>query len=125
LIVLQKLREKDFIILGDMNIEDAAELAVATPLGYLSLNDECHPTNTNLNSPKPYDHVMYNTTFTTEIDSEFDLEVINLIEAMEDFWTSTEDEYPGDPYNHNQFRQYYSDHHPVVFRIKVSGEDDD
>lgn len=117
--------EKDFIILGDMNIEDAAELTVATPPGYLSLNDECRPTNTNLNNPKPYDHVMYNTTFTTEIDSEFDLEVINLIEAMEDLWASTEDEYPGDPYNHNQFRQYYSDHHPVVFRLKVSGEDDD
>ena len=68
---------------------------------------------------------MYNTTFTTEIDTDFDLEVINLIEAMEDFWTSTEEEYPGAPYNHNQFRQYYSDHHPVVFRIKVSAEDDD
>lgn len=118
-------KENDFIILGDMNIEDATELASATPSGYLSLNDECRPTNTNLNSPKPYDHVMYNTTFTTEIDSEFDIEVINLIEAMEDSWTSTEDEYPGDPYDHNQFRQYYSDHHPVVFRIKVPGQDDD
>ena len=117
--------EKDFIILGDMNIENATELAAATPSGYLSLNDECHATNTNPKGPKPYDHVMYNTTFTTEIDSDFDLEVIDLIEAMEDSWTSTEDEYPGDPYVHNQFKQYYSDHHPVVFRIKVSGEDDD
>ncbi|MFX0194580.1 MAG: endonuclease/exonuclease/phosphatase family protein [Candidatus Hodarchaeota archaeon] len=117
--------EKDFIILGDMNIEDEDELADATPSGYLSLNDECRTTNTNINDPKPYDHVMYNTTFTTEIDSEFDLEVINLIEAMEDFWTSTEDEYPGEPYNHNLFKQHYSDHHPVVFRIKVSDEDDD
>lgn len=117
--------EKDFIILGDMNIENTTELASATPSGYLSLNDECRPTNTNPNSPKPYDHVMYNTTFTTEIDSDFDLELIDLVEAMEDSWTSTEDEYPGDPYVHNQFRQYYSDHHPVVFRIKVSAEDDD
>lgn len=117
--------EKDFIILGDMNIEDATELASATPSGYLSLNDECRPTNTNLNNPKPYDHIMYNTTFTTEIDSEFDLEVINLIEVMEDSWTSTEDEYPGDPYEHNLFKQCFSDHHPVVFKIKVPDEDDD
>jgi len=117
--------EKDFIILGDMNIEGTAELAVATPAGYLSLNDECRPTNTNPNSPKPYDHVMYNTAFTTEIDSEFDIEVINLIEAMEDSWTSTEEEYPGDPYNHDQFRQYHSDHHPVVFKIEVPDKDDD
>lgn len=117
--------EKDFIILGDMNIENATELADATPSGYLSLNDECRATNTNPNSPKPYDHVMYNITTTTEIDSVYDLKVIDLVEAMKASWSSTVDEYPGDPYNHNEFRQYYSDHHPVVFRIKATVEDDD
>ena len=40
----QDEHEKDFIILGDMNIYDAEELADATPAGYLSLNDECVPT---------------------------------------------------------------------------------
>lgn len=117
--------EKDFIILGDMNIKDAAELTTATSSGYLSLNDECRPTNTNLNSPRPYDHVMYNTRFTTEIDTAFDLKVIDLIEVMEPLWTPTDVNYPGEPYNHNLFKQYYSDHHPVVFKIKVSGNDDD
>ena len=28
-------------------------------------------------------------------------------------------------FNHNQFRQYYYDRHPVVFRMKVFDEDDD
>ena len=33
--------ERDFIILGDMNIQDCDELAQATPTGFVSLNDEC------------------------------------------------------------------------------------
>jgi|GEM_PF-4377532 len=33
--------------------------------------------------------------------------------------------YPGDPYVHNSFRQAYSDHNPIVFRINVPGADDD
>ena len=116
--------ERDFVILGDMNIEDAAELAEVTPAGFVSLNDECRPTNTNVNGPKPYDHVMVNPAFTTEADWGFDLQVINLVEAMRSVWVLPEP-YPGDPYVHNEFKQYYSDHHPVVFRLGGTGADDD
>ncbi len=119
--------EKDFIILGDMNIYDAEELAAVTPTGFLSLNDECRLTNSlsiNPSKGEPYDHVMYNTTHTTEIDTHFDLEVINLVDAMRSYWTSS-DPYPGDPYDHNTFKQYYSDHFPVVFKIIVPLRDDD
>ncbi|MBN2037290.1 MAG: endonuclease/exonuclease/phosphatase family protein [Chitinispirillaceae bacterium] len=119
--------EKDFIILGDMNIYSATELANATPTGFLSLNDECRLTTTNLTGAeggKPYDHVMYNPTFTSnEIDSAFDFQVINLVEVMKPKWTST-GPYPGDPYVHNEFRQYYSDHDPVIFRL-IGTKDDD
>lgn len=108
-------REKDFIILGNMNIEDADELTDATPSGYLSLNDECRTTNTNPNNPKPCDHVMYNTTHTTEIDTEFDIEVINLVEKMEPLRLLTDVDDPGNPY----------DHHPVVFKMNVPEKDDD
>ena len=125
-------KEKDFIILGDMNIEDCDELRDVTPTGFISLNDECEATNTNVNGPKPYDHVMYRPTFTKEIDKEFDFRVFNLIEAMRPFWNST-DPYPGGAvnpiglpeYNHNDFRAFYSDHHPVVFKVTVSATDDD
>ena len=113
--------EHDFIIVGDMNIEPN-ELNLV-PAGFVSLNDELGPTNTNLNGPKPYDHVLYNPTTTTEIDGAFDFQVVDLIEAMRPHWTST-DPYPGDPYNHNAFRQLYSDHHPVVFRLDVGVDDD-
>jgi len=118
-------KEKDFIILGDMNIYTPAELADVTPAGYLSLNDECRPTNTNASSPEPYDHVMYNTTYTTEIDTGFDLVVVNLVEAMRGLWTNPNASYPGDPYDGNLFGQYYSDHNPVVFRMMVPSQDDD
>lgn len=122
-------QEKDFIILGDMNIEDSEELAAVTPDGFLSLNDECRVTNTLARDDgtggKPYDHVMYDTVSTiSEIDTSYDLEVVNLIDAMQPFWTSS-DPYPGDPYDHNLFKQYYSDHHPIVFRLLVPANDDD
>lgn len=116
--------EHDFIILGDMNIENAKELAAVTPPGFISLNDECRPTNTNVNSPKPYDHVMINTTWTSEVDLTYDMQVINLLEELRDDWHSS-DPYPGAPYNHNAFRAVYSDHHPVVFHLTVPAADDD
>lgn len=124
--------ERDYIILGDMNIEDCEELQDATPPGYRSLNDECEATNTNVNGPKPYDHVMYRSTFTREIDTKFDFRVYNLIEAMRPFWRGT-DPYPGGSvnpiglplYDHNTFRAFYSDHNPVVFKMTVPAVDDD
>jgi endonuclease/exonuclease/phosphatase family metal-dependent hydrolase len=116
--------EHDFIILGDMNIEDAEELALATPPGFISLNNECRPTNTNVNGPKPYDHVMFSTTHTTEIDRQYDMHVVNLLDEFRDNWTSTEP-YPGQPYNHNEFRKFYSDHHPVDFRLTIPASADD
>jgi len=115
--------EKDFIILGDCNIENAAELADATPAGFLSLNDECRPTNTNINGPKPYDHIFYQPAFTSEIDQEYDMVVVDLIEAMRPLWTGGKP-FPGEPYDHNEFRKWYSDHHPVVFRVAIGVDDD-
>jgi hypothetical protein len=116
--------EHDFIILGDMNIENAKELRSATPPGFVSLNDECRPTNTNVNSPKPYDHVMVNTTWTNEVDQTYDMQVVNLLEELQDDWHSS-GPYSGSPYNHNVFRAAYSDHHPVVFRLHIPAAADD
>jgi endonuclease/exonuclease/phosphatase family metal-dependent hydrolase len=117
--------EKDFIVLGDMNIQSKVELEDVMPAGFISLNDECRTTNTNLNGPKPYDHVFYNPSFTAnEIDEDFDMKVINLIEELKDSWASDEP-YPGDPYNHNKFRQAFSDHHPIIFIMQLTVSDDD
>jgi len=115
--------ERDFIVLGDCNIEDAEELADSTPAGFVSLNDECKATNTNVNGPKPYDHVFFQPEFTPEVDGEFDMVVVDLIEAMQPLWQGT-DPYPGKPYDHNEFRKFYSDHHPVVFQLRATGDDD-
>ncbi|MDA3813295.1 MAG: endonuclease/exonuclease/phosphatase family protein [Candidatus Cloacimonetes bacterium] len=115
--------EKDFIILGDMNIYGEEELADVMPEGFVSLNDECRRTNTS-KTPQPYDHVMYNPEFTTEIDNLYDMKVIDLIEVMREYWNPENGVYPGDPYVHNTFKQYYSDHHPVEFRMVMSGDDD-
>ena len=115
--------EKDFLVLGDMNFKNKAEITDATPSGFTSLNDEARKTNT-ATTAKPYDNVMYRAAHTTELDTAFDLDVDDLIEEMRASWDESGD-YVGDPYNHNAFKQRYSDHHPVVFRLTVPGEDDD
>lgn len=121
----QETLEGDFIVLGDMNIEDAEELADALPAGFVSLNARCLPTNTNVRNPKPYDHVLINPVTTTEVDVEFGFQVVDLVEAMGPFWTSATQPYPGRPYDHNRFRLVYSDHHPVTFQLALPARDDD
>jgi endonuclease/exonuclease/phosphatase family metal-dependent hydrolase len=114
--------EQDFIIVGDMNIENVAELTDTTPNGFLSLNDECRPTNTK--GDRPYDHVMYRPQFTSEVEQQTDMQVIDLVQAMQPSWNRPEP-YPGAPYDHNGFRAVYSDHHPVWFRLMTQPHDDD
>jgi endonuclease/exonuclease/phosphatase family metal-dependent hydrolase len=117
--------EKDFIILGDMNIEDCDELKAILPALYRSLNESCLATNTNINAPKPYDHVIYNVPHTlSDIDQEFNFKVIDLVKSMKPHWQKTDEAYPGEPYDHNRFRKYYSDHHPVQFKIKPGFDQD-
>jgi len=116
--------EHDFVLVGDMNIKDTEELGSATPQGFISLNSQCLPTNTNPNGPKPYDHIMYNPTCTPEINVG-SFQVIDLIQAVKPYWLSGNGAFPGDPYDHNEFRQHYSDHHPVVFTMHIPAADDD
>jgi len=116
--------ENDFIVLGDMNIKDTSELGLATPQGFISLNNQCCATNTSPTGPKPYDHIMCNPTYTTEIDGG-SFRVINLIKAVKPFWSSANGVFCGDPYDHNEFRQCYSDHNPVFFTITIPAVDDD
>ena len=117
--------ERDFIILGNMNIENCTELAQATPSGFGSLNDACAATNTHILFPRPYDHVMYRAADTTAAEMPRQLEVLNLIELLEAPWfLDHTSPYPGNPYNHDVFRATYSDHHPIVFRLILTDDDD-
>lgn len=117
-------REHDFLVAGDMNLYGAAELAAASPAPFVSLNDECRPTNTNVNDPRPYDHVLVDPRFTTEVDAVYDLAVVDLVAAMRPRWHEGSP-YPGDPYDHDRFRRRYSDHDPVKFRLRPPAVDDD
>ncbi len=108
-------------ILQDYDIVVIQEL-VATPRGFVSLNDECWPTNTK--GDKPYDHVMFRPGYSTEFDLGFDMVVIDLVDAVRERW-NLPSPYPGDPYDHNEVRKFYSDHHPVVFKLRVPEGDDD
>lgn len=116
---MESVSEQDYVILGDMNLYNGEELRSAQPEGFISLNSEArHPTNTNLNSPQPYDHAMVNPLTTPEIPVENNFVVLNLLELAAPFWSQPLP-YPGDPenYQHNLFRRYFSDHHPVGFFV--------
>jgi exonuclease III len=113
-------QERNVIILGDMNIENASELGSFLPTDFNSLNDECVPTNTNKNSPKPYDQIIYSVAnMGSEVDQAFGFRVVDLVETMAQRWARFSNKaFPGNPYKHDEFRKYYSDHNPVVFRLK-------
>ena len=50
--------------------------------------------------------------------------VVDLISELQDDWHASTP-YPGAPYDHNEFRKHFSDHHPVIFRLIVPSTDDD
>jgi hypothetical protein len=116
--------ETDVFILGDMNIEHVAELNDAAPEGWESLNDQCAKTNTASTS-KPYDHVLCRADALDVVDTAYDFQVLDLIDAMRGLWPGAAGSYPGDPYSTSVFPPYYSDHHPVAWRMTIGAEDDD
>ncbi|MFN7454830.1 MAG: hypothetical protein ACK5RO_09255 [Pseudobdellovibrionaceae bacterium] len=125
----EKISERDYLVLGDFNIEDNEELQVhlnISPQGqaWKSLNTEAKfMTNTNVRSPKPYDHVFLFSDPTQEVAVLENFQVISLIEQTKSLWTLSS-VFPGDPYDHTQFRMSYSDHHPVLFKANFERDDD-
>lgn len=112
--------EKDFIILGDMNIHDCRELSSVLPAGYSSINANCKATNLS-SEGKPYDHGFYHTEYSTEVDlSSF--RVLDLKDEMLSIWDGI-GVFPED--NLGLFSQYYSDHKPIIFTLKDTEKDDD
>lgn len=115
--------EKDFLIVGDMNINNKKELDNLKLKGWESLNDELDKTNT-AKVNKPYDHVMYRPEWTTEMDTDYDQVEYPLAINMESKWRES-NPYPGDPYKHHKFKKYFSDHVPIFFKMKIPTVDDD
>ncbi|MEK6556651.1 MAG: endonuclease/exonuclease/phosphatase family protein, partial [Bdellovibrionota bacterium] len=118
--------ERDFIIIGDMNIEHSMELStVLLDTPFVSLNVDAKTyTNTNIKKPKPYDHVLLDPSVTTEINHVDNFFVADLIESMSSFWLYSQGAYPGKPYVHDNFRWFFSDHHLVHFKAVYGALDD-
>ena len=123
--------ERNFWVVGDMNIKNAKELVnIEKHLPLMSLNyvlDQDNfekvlalPTNTVAKRPKPYDHFMVDLS---SMPLMLDFEVLDLIEGMRPKWDSEEIPFPGDPYNHNFFRYRFSDHHPIRIKVAVPYKD--
>lgn len=124
----KKSPERDFIILGDMNIEDTEELLSVIPGKFTSLNTDARfITNTSLNDPKPYDHVFVkrDAKENSEIKINKNFKVYDLIGEMEKTWKKSNGKFPGSPYNSVRFSVEYSDHHPIAFFVDIPNKDDD
>lgn len=119
-------QERDYYIVGDMNLHNCNEVSDVLPRGYLSLNSACVQTTTNPNTPYPYDQAMYSLSYSKEVQLDNNFHVINLVDAMRSHWPADSNAaYPGGPpYDHNEFRKHFSDHNPVTFKM-VSATDDD
>ena len=100
--------ERDFIILGDMNVYDCKTLDENLSSGFIRANSQC--LNSNLKRSEPYDQVLYNKKFT----SIENYEVIDMYEIF-DIPKSTPNK---------QVIAKYSDHHPVFFDIVKENDDD-
>jgi len=126
----QYAHEKDFLIVGDMNIQSQAEYTAVLPQQWISLNDECVNTNVagshTASSGRPYDHVMYVPAYTTtDLDTAFDMQVIDIYERYYSTWSRENPEAAASSYWGNTFGATYSDHHPIVFRLVYGKGDDD
>ncbi len=122
--------EKDYLIVGDMNIQSSSEYSNILPQNWLSLNDECVITNLaaskKASSGKPYDHVMYEAQYSaTDIDTAFGMQVIDIFTPFYLEWAQEFPTSASSPYWVASFASYYSDHHPVAFRLVYGVEDDD
>ena len=114
---------KDFYVLGDFNIYKNTEFTSFEQQDFRSLNASCQFTNTKVyesqSKGKPYDHVFYRTASVEDlVPNSFaviDL-MAELIKIAPDKVSTT--------YNHDEFRQRFSDHLPIQFKI-VSGKDSD
>lgn len=124
---LSATKNKDYIVLGDCNVEDLEELKslIVDPFEekYQSLNSACVSTNTKRyeaeSKGKPYDHIFVNAFFNEDlvygsfqaVDLQMYLEKVG---RSEEFF----------PYAHDYFRTRLSDHLPVTFKI-ITGKDTD
>jgi endonuclease/exonuclease/phosphatase family metal-dependent hydrolase len=113
--------ERDYVILGDMNLQTCAERAAVTPAWATALGP-CQMTN--VLADKPFDQVLF-ATQSTRSEIPGGLNVINLISEMRADWDPADGAYPGDPLNRGRFERIYSDHNPIAFTIVIDDVDDD
>lgn len=100
--------ERDYILLGDMNVYNCKVLKQRLDPLFSLANTRCQ--NSNLKMTEPYDQVLYIEQY-TDIDK---YEVIDMYKVF-NIPTSTPN---------NEVIAKYSDHHPVFFTIVGIGDDD-
>jgi endonuclease/exonuclease/phosphatase family metal-dependent hydrolase len=126
----QWVNEKDFLIVGDMNIQSCSEFASVLPVQWQSLNDECRATNVasakNPDNQKPFDHVMYFSNYTSrDLDLVYDMQVVDLFNQYFPQWAAENPNAAASSSWVNSFGSVFSDHYPVTFKMVYGVADDD
>jgi hypothetical protein len=116
----------DFYVLGDCNIYEKEEFESFSTVGIYSLNEACLSTNTKMyeseSKGEPYDHVFYRSMYSTEDMLKGSFHVVDLMEEIKKIPASQNLRL--EPYVHDDFRVYFSDHVPVFFQL-ITGRDTD
>lgn len=100
--------ERDYIILGDMNVYDCDVLDSHLTSGFTRASKEC--LNTNFKRSEPYDQVLYNKLYTS-------ISNYSVVDMFKEYNIPRDMKY-------KDIIKIYSDHHPVFFEL-LNGEDDD
>lgn len=115
---------RDFFVLGDFNIYGQEEFEQFKKDSIFSLNDACSNTVSKAYEDeirgKPYDHVFYYPESNEDI-------LMNTFKVI-DLWGILRKLYPDDTklqfFDYQNFKQRYSDHLPIEFKI-ITGRDTD
>lgn len=127
-------RERDFIILGDMNISNKVELARmldamksdADDPGMRSFNEGCEHTNASYQPEKKttqqcYDQIFFDEDHLSEANLEAGFSVFDLTRIL----PGVRDEQGQMIMSGTEFRTKYSDHFPVMIKLRIPEKDDD
>ena len=115
--------ERDFLIVGDLNLKDQVETMALLPAGFAALNSNgTSTTMSNTNGGSPYDNVLYQTSATANdlVLGNSQFTVLDLRVLANTHW-----DVPGSPPTGDDFSILFSDHKPVVFEMRYGAQDDD
>jgi endonuclease/exonuclease/phosphatase family metal-dependent hydrolase len=122
----QDTPETQYLVLGDMNFRDCAEIPASTPASLQYLNPPtdgpCQMTTAVPGDGYPFDNILY--TDAVPIDVAFGMRVIDLVSGLTAIWNPLSEPL-ATAYWDLQYPDLFSDHLPIICRLALPRADAD